>query len=116
MSVCVKLSLRVLVLFLAVVRPGTKMTFPGLKDDQQRASVIAYLELVQAATNIYSRNLEVIEALLAAAVWYMILVTLASIGQHYIERAFSPDRRTSSGPSILARIQGSLRPSLNRSV
>jgi hypothetical protein len=47
MSVCVKLSLRVLVLFLAVVRPGTKMTFPGLKDDQQRASVIAYLETLK---------------------------------------------------------------------
>jgi cytochrome c len=27
--------------------PGTKMTFPGLKDDQQRAEVIAYLETLK---------------------------------------------------------------------
>jgi cytochrome c len=27
--------------------PGTKMTFPGLKDDQQRAAVIAYLETLK---------------------------------------------------------------------
>jgi hypothetical protein len=47
MSVCVKLCLRMLVLFLAVVRPGTKMTFSGLKDDQQRASVAAYLKTLK---------------------------------------------------------------------
>jgi hypothetical protein len=41
MSVYVKLCLRMLVLFLAV------MTFPGLKDDRQRASVIAYLETLK---------------------------------------------------------------------
>jgi cytochrome c len=27
--------------------PGTKMTFPGLKDDQQRAAVIAYLSTLR---------------------------------------------------------------------
>ncbi len=99
-----------------VIIPPTGNDFINMLKETSLASVIAYLELVQAATNIYSRNLQVIEALLAAAIWYMILVTLASIGQHYIERAFSPDRRTSSGPSMLARIQGSLRPSLNRPV
>lgn len=99
-----------------VIIPPTGNDFINMLKETSLASVIAYLELVQAATNIYSRNLEVIEALLAAAVWYMILVTLASIGQHYIERAFSPDRRTPTGPGVLARIQTSLRPSLNRSV
>jgi polar amino acid transport system permease protein len=99
-----------------VIIPPTGNDFINMLKETSLASVIAYLELVQAATNIYSRNLEVIEALLAAAAWYMILVTLASIGQHYIERAFSPDRRTSAGPGVLSRIQTSLRPSLNRSV
>ena len=27
--------------------PGTKMTFPGIKDDEQRAAVIAYLETLK---------------------------------------------------------------------
>ena len=31
--------------------PGTKMTFPGLKDDQQRAAVIAYLETLRPSGN-----------------------------------------------------------------
>jgi polar amino acid transport system permease protein len=98
-----------------VIIPPTGNDFINMLKETSLASVIAYLELVQAATNIYSRNLQVIEALLAAAAWYMILVTLASIGQHYIEQAFSPDRRT-TGPGVLSRIQTSLRPSLNRSV
>ena len=79
-----------------VIIPPTGNDFINMLKETSLASVIAYLELVQAATNIYSRNLEVIEALLAAAIWYMILVTLASIGQHDIERAFSPHCRTLS--------------------
>jgi len=31
--------------------PGTKMTFPGLKDDLQRADVIAYLATLHAGAN-----------------------------------------------------------------
>jgi cytochrome c2 len=44
MSVYVKLCLHMLVPFLAVVRRGTKMTSPGLKNDRQCTPVIAYLE------------------------------------------------------------------------
>ena len=31
--------------------PGTRMTFPGLKDDQQRADVIAFLATLHAGVN-----------------------------------------------------------------
>ena len=75
-----------------VIIPPTGNDFINMIKGTSLASVISYLELLQASSNIYSHNLEVMEALLAAAIWYMILVTLATIGQHYVERAFGADR------------------------
>jgi polar amino acid transport system permease protein len=82
-----------------VIIPPTGNDFINMLKETSLASVISYLELIQAASNIYSQNLEVMEALLAAAAWYMILITLASIGQHYVERAFRGDRERRQGGS-----------------
>lgn len=38
---------------------------------------------------IYRRNLEVIPLLMVATVWYLIIMTVLSIAQRYIERYFS---------------------------
>ena len=74
-----------------VIIPPTGNDFINMLKETSLASVISYVELIQAANNISSHNLEVMETLLSAAAWYMILVTLASIGQQYIERAFATD-------------------------
>lgn len=74
-----------------VIIPPTGNDFINMLKETSLASVISYVELIQAANNISSHNLEVMETLLSAAAWYMILVTLAGIGQQYIERAFSDD-------------------------
>jgi polar amino acid transport system permease protein len=79
---------------LRVIIPPTGNDFINMLKETSLASVISYLELLQAASNIYSHNLEVMEALLAAAIWYMILITTASVGQYYLEQSVRGGRDT----------------------
>lgn len=83
-----------------VIIPPTGNDFINMLKETSLVSVISYTELIQAANNISSHNLEVMETLLAAAIWYMLLVTIASIGQHYVERllAMEPRRRGDTRP------------------
>lgn len=83
-----------------VIIPPTGNDFINMLKATSLVSVISYVELIQAADNISSHNLETIETLLAAAAWYMVLVTLAGIGQHFIERHFSAgsQRRPAAAP------------------
>lgn len=53
------------------------------------ASVIQYTEVVYAAENIYYVNNYVIELLIVAAIWYLVVVTILSIFQTQIERRFA---------------------------
>lgn len=52
------------------------------------ASVIQYSELLHNAQIIYFANTRVLELLLVASFWYLLVVSVLSIGQHYIERYF----------------------------
>jgi polar amino acid transport system permease protein len=57
-------------------------------------SVMAIGELFYQVQVIYGRNARVVALLMVATVWYIILTTLLSIGQHYVERYFARgDRR-----------------------
>jgi polar amino acid transport system permease protein len=49
-------------------------------------SVVAAQDLLTRVENIYAKNFLIIELLIVASIWYLVLTTLASIGQHYIER------------------------------
>jgi polar amino acid transport system permease protein len=76
-----------------VIIPPTGNNFINMLKGTSIASVIGFLELVHAANNISSRNLEIMETLLAAAAWYMIVVSIAGVGQYYLERAFGKGTR-----------------------
>ncbi len=53
------------------------------------ASVIQFSEVLRAAQTVYYANAKVIELLIVAAVWYLLVVTLLSIGQYFLERRFA---------------------------
>jgi polar amino acid transport system permease protein len=53
------------------------------------ASVIQYAEILRNAQTIYYANARVMELLIVAAIWYLAVVTVLSIGQHFLERHFS---------------------------
>ncbi|MBP1851565.1 amino acid ABC transporter permease [Rhizobium halophytocola] len=52
------------------------------------ASVIQYSEVLHNAQVIYYANARVLELLLVASFWYLVVVSVLSIGQHYVERYF----------------------------
>jgi polar amino acid transport system permease protein len=53
------------------------------------ASVIQYAEILHNAENIYYANARVIELLIVAAIWYLVVVTILSLGQARIEARFA---------------------------
>lgn len=52
------------------------------------ASVIQYNEILHNAQIIYFANSRVLELLIVASIWYLLVVSLLSVGQYYIERHF----------------------------
>lgn len=52
-------------------------------------SVIALSDLLHSVQTIYNRTLEVIPLLMVATIWYLILVSVLSLGQIALERHFS---------------------------
>ena len=53
------------------------------------ASVIQYAEILRNAQSIYYANARVIELLIVAALWYLIVVTVLSVGQYFLEKHFA---------------------------
>jgi len=53
------------------------------------ASVIQYSEVLRSVGDVYYANSRVIELLIVAGIWYMVIVTVLSIGQRYVEKYFS---------------------------
>jgi polar amino acid transport system permease protein len=93
-----------------VIIPPTGNDFINMLKATSLASVVSYQELLLAAGNIYSTNFRIMEALMAAALWYMILVSIASIGQYFIEKRFGSDRSDPSTMALKKSWRQSLRP------
>ncbi len=56
------------------------------------ASVIQYAEILRNAQTIYYANARVIELLIVAAGWYLLVVTILQVGQYFLERHFAKGR------------------------
>ena len=52
------------------------------------ASVVALSELMNSVETIYSRTFETIPLLIVAALWYLLLVSVLSVLQFFIERHY----------------------------
>ncbi|AXB43606.1 amino acid ABC transporter permease [Amycolatopsis albispora] len=92
-----------------VIIPPTGNDFINMLKATSMASVIGVTELIHASNNISSNNLLVMETLLAAAIWYMVVVTVAGIGQHYLERAFGAADRAGVAAGPWSRAARALR-------
>ena len=53
-------------------------------------SVLALAELLYTAQLIYSRTYQTIPLLIVASLWYLAIVSVLSVGQHFLERKFTP--------------------------
>lgn len=71
-----------------VVVPPLGNEFIALTKTTSLASIIGFGDLLRAAQDIYYNNTRVIELLMVAAVWYLVVVTVLSFGQVFLERRF----------------------------
>src|SRR5918911_2957164 len=71
-----------------IVPPTSNETITMLKNTSLVA-VIAAQDLLTRAQAIYSRTFEVVELLIVVSIWYLLVTTVASIGQHHLERRFA---------------------------
>ena len=100
-----------------VIVPPTGNEFVNMLKTSSLAYAIQYGEVLRAATNISSANLQVVELLFTAAVWYLILTSAFSVVQYYVERRFSRGASRSLPDTPLQRIRANLvfgRPSGRR--
>ena len=51
-------------------------------------SVVALAELLYSAQLVYSRTYQTIPLLVVASLWYLVVVSLLSVGQHFLERHY----------------------------
>lgn len=72
-----------------VVLPPLGNEFIGLVKATSLASVIQYPEVLHAAENIYYANSRVIELLIVAGLWYLLVVSALTPLQMLLERRFS---------------------------
>ncbi|HZV91692.1 MAG TPA: amino acid ABC transporter permease, partial [Caldimonas sp.] len=81
-----------------VIMPPAGNQFISLLKATSLVSVIAGGDLLTAAQNISSANLKTIELMLVATFWYLVLTTITSIGQYFVER-----RLARAGTGLRAR-------------
>ncbi|MFI6601059.1 amino acid ABC transporter permease [Nonomuraea sp. NPDC050536] len=72
-----------------VIIPPTGNQFISMLKTTSMVSVIAGAELLTVSQRIYLGNFEVIALLIVASVWYVVLTSVASVGQHFLEKRFS---------------------------
>ena len=80
-----------------VIIPPTGNETIGMLKMTSLVSVIALSDLLYSAQSIYSRTFETIPLLIVVAFWYLFVVTLLSIGQHYIEQYYGRSDQQQSG-------------------
>ena len=88
-----------------VIIPPTGNEFISMLKTSSLASVITYAELLRAANDIYTTNLEPVPLLVVASLWYLLLTSIASIGQYYIERHYSRGHQREAHESMFGTLR-----------
>ncbi|MEV5506036.1 amino acid ABC transporter permease [Streptomyces orinoci] len=72
-----------------VIVPPTGNEFINMLKTTSLVIAVQYYDLLQAATNIGQTSGATVEMLLVAAAWYLVLTSVLSVGQYYLERRFA---------------------------
>jgi polar amino acid transport system permease protein len=87
-----------------IIPPTGNETISMLKTSSL-VSVIAYQELLYSVQLIYAANYKQIPLLIVASIWYLVLTTILSIGQYYIERRFGRGTSRALPPTPAERVR-----------
>ena len=78
--------------------PASGNLLIGLLKATSIVSVIAVQDLLYSVQLIYQQNFLIMPLLMVATLWYVILTTVLSIGQYFIERYYAKGKRRDPGP------------------
>jgi polar amino acid transport system permease protein len=90
-----------------IIPPTGNETISMLKTSSL-VSVIAYAELLYSAQLIYSVNYKTIPLLIVASAWYLLMTTILSIGQYYLERHYARGASRELPPTALQQVRAQL--------
>ncbi|HVM57716.1 MAG TPA: amino acid ABC transporter permease [Gaiellaceae bacterium] len=85
-----------------IIPPTGNETISMLKTSSLVA-VIAVPELLYSAQIIYARTYQTIQLLIVASIWYLVLTSILSVGQAYLERHFGRGTSRQTRESMLER-------------
>ncbi|MCG7203443.1 MULTISPECIES: amino acid ABC transporter permease [Streptomyces] len=91
-----------------VIVPPTGNEFINMLKTSSLAYVVQFNELIKRATDISSTSLAVVEMYFVASIWYLLLTTIFSIFQYYIERRYARGSSRSLPPTPLQRLRRNL--------
>nr|WP_308405787.1 amino acid ABC transporter permease [Streptomyces tardus] len=91
-----------------VIIPPTGNEFINMLKTSSLAYVIGFNELFKASVDIGARNLAIVEMLMVVTIWYLVLTTVFSIGQFYLERHFARGSDRELPPTPIQRIKAQL--------
>jgi polar amino acid transport system permease protein len=88
--------------------PATGNLLIGLLKATSIVSVIAVSDLLYSAQLIYQQNFLIMPLLMVATLWYVILTTVLSTGQYFIERYYARGKRRDPGGGLWQITAGNL--------
>jgi polar amino acid transport system permease protein len=93
-----------------VIIPPTGNHAIALLKDSSLVSVISMTELLYSVQLIYANTFQTIPLLVVACLWYLVMTTVCSIGQFYLERHFGRGATRNAPNTLYDRVLALLRP------
>jgi polar amino acid transport system permease protein len=88
-----------------VIIPPTGNETIGMLKSSSLAFVAAVPELYTRAEEISASNFDVIELLIVASIWYLLMTSILTIGQYYVERHYAKGSSRALPPTPLQRFR-----------
>ncbi len=90
-----------------IIPPTGNETISMLKTTSL-ASTVAFTELLKAGEDIFNANYKTIPLLIVVSVWYIVITSILSVGQYYLERYFGRGSSRALPPTPLQRLRRNL--------
>jgi polar amino acid transport system permease protein len=92
-----------------VIIPPTGNELISMLKTTSLVSAVSVVDLFGATSNISAANYDYIQLLIVASIWYIIITTILSVGQFYLERHFARGALRTPPPTPIARLRADLR-------
>jgi polar amino acid transport system permease protein len=109
-------TLRLVVLpqAMRVIIPPTGNELISMLKTTSLVSAVSVVDLFGATSNISAANFQNTPLLIVASLWYLIITTILSIGQFYLERKFARGALRTPPPTPIARLRSDVKGVLGK--